>query len=199
MAAFDFDVDYTLEDNVVLLRPLVGDDYINLLPFALNEPELWTYSMITAAGRDGLANYLDGAIADRKNRTQYPFIVFDKRVGQYAGCTRYYDIKLLEQTMQLGYTWYGKQFQRTGLNRHCKYLLLQFAFERMEMQRVEFRADSENDRSVAAMKAIGCYVEGVLRSNGKRADGSRRDSIILSILKHEWFDTVKTSLTDKIY
>ncbi len=199
MAAFDFDVDYTLEDDVVRLRPLVSDDYTSLLPFALNEPELWTYSMITAAGHEGLANYMDRAIAERKNHTQYPFIVFDKRVGDYAGCTRYYDIKLLEQTLQVGYTWYGQQFQRTGLNRRCKYLLLEFAFERMEMQRVEFRADSENDRSVAAMKAIGCRVEGVLRSNGRRADGTRRDSIILSILKHEWFDTVKESLNDKIY
>lgn len=199
MAAFDFSADYTLENKVALLRPLVRDDHAKLLRFALTEPDLWTYSMISAAGSDGLKNYVEHAIAERESHRQYPFVVFDKRVGQYAGCTRYYDIRTAEQTLQLGYTWYGKQFQRTGLNRHCKYLMLQFAFERMDMQRVEFRADNDNHRSIAAMKAIGCHEEGILRSNGKRPDGSRRDSIVLSILREEWFNTVKAALNDRIY
>lgn len=199
MAAFDFSADYTLENEVALLRPLVRDDHTKLLHFALTEPDLWTYSMISAAGSDALKNYVEYAIVERESHRQYPFVVFDKRVGQYAGCTRYYDIRLAEETLQLGYTWYGKQFQRTGLNRHCKYLMLQFAFERMDMQRVEFRADNDNHRSIAAMKAIGCHEEGILRSNGKRPDGSRRDSIVLSILRDEWFNTVKASLNDKIY
>lgn len=199
MAVFDFDTDYTLENEVVQLRPLISGDYSRLLPFALNEPELWTYSMIPAAGRDGMKAYVDWAIAERVRHKQYPFIVFDKRADRYAGCTRYYDIQLAQQTLQVGYTWYGKQFQQTGLNRHCKYLLLQFAFEQMDMQRVELRADNNNHRSIAAMKAIGCHEEGILRSNGKRPDGSRRDSIILSVLRHEWFDSVKTLLNGKIY
>ena len=199
MAVFDFDADYTLENEVVQLRPLNSSDLTKLLPFALNEPELWTYSMISAAGEDGMTNYVEQAIAERESHKQYPFIVYDKRVGHYAGCTRYYDIQLSGQTLQLGYTWYGNQFQRTGLNRHCKYLLLQFAFEHMNMQRVEFRADNNNHRSIAAMKAIGCHEEGILRSNGKRPDGSRRDSIVLSILRNEWLNSVKASLNNKIY
>jgi len=199
MAVFDFDADYTLENEVVQLRPLNSSDLTKLLPFALNEPELWTYSMISAAGEDGMTNYVEQAIAERESHKQYPFIVYDKRVGHYAGCTRYYDIQLSAQTLQLGYTWYGNQFQRTGLNRHCKYLLLQFAFEHMNMQRVEFRADNDNHRSIAAMKAIGCHEEGILRSNGKRPDGSRRDSIVLSILRDEWLNSVKASLNNKIY
>lgn len=199
MAAFDFNTDYRLENEAVLLRPLVRDDHAELVHFALTEPDLWTYSMVSAAGSDGLERYLAFAIAEREYHRQYPFVVFDKRSKQYAGCTRYYDIHLAEETMQLGYTWYGKRFQRTGLNRHCKYLLLQFAFERMEMQRVEFRADNDNRRSIAAMKAIGCQEEGILRSNGKRPDGSRRDSMVLSILRNEWYDEVKASLKAKIY
>ena len=199
MAHFDFTSDHVLENEVVLLRPLTMDDYSYLLPFAVQEPELWQYSMISAAGSEGLTNYIGVAIEGRKAEKQYPFIVFDKRTGQYAGCTRYYDIQLAEQTLQLGYTWYGKQFQRTGLNRHCKYLLLQFAFEQVEMERVEFRADNTNQRSIGAMKAIGCVEEGVLRSNGRRPDGSRRDSIVLSILREEWLGSVKETLSNKVY
>ena len=100
--------------------------------------------------------------------------------------------------MQLGYTWYGKKFQGTGLNKHCKFLLLQYAFEIMDIQRVEFRADNRNGKSIAAMKSIGCNVEGVMRSSMYNLNGSRRDSIILSILRDEWFDKVKENLKNKL-
>ena len=198
---FEFDTtqEYILENDRVLLHPLKLEDYENLLPFALNEPELWKYSLITAAGEDGLANYLDIALEARTARKEYPFIVFDKQRNGYAGSTRFYDINPVFKSLQLGYTWYGKNFQRTGLNRHCKFLLLSFAFEDLGMERVEFRADNDNERSVAAMKAIGCKVEGVLRSHmPTRNPEVRRDSIILSILKDEWFGGAKENLEEKL-
>ena len=68
----------------------------------------------------------------------------------------------------------------------------------MGMERVEFRADNNNARSIAAMKSIGCTVEGVLRSHAIKSDGSRRDSIVLSILKNEWVGHVKENLLKKI-
>jgi len=107
-------------------------------------------------------------------------------------------MQLDKQTIQLGYTWYGKQFQGTGLNKHCKFLLLQFAFEKMGMERVEFRADNNNKKSIAAMKSIGCQIEGVLRSHLPTLDGTRRDSIVLSILKDEWMNGGKTALKEKL-
>ena len=199
MNSFNCTDDYLLEDEAVLLRPLRKDDYENLLPFALNEPELWTYSLITAAGEEGLKNYMQLALDARKEEKEYPFIVFDKLSNEYAGSTRFYDINISFQILQLGYTWYGKNFQGTGLNKHCKYLLLSFAFEQADMIRVEFRADNNNARSVAAMKSIGCKVDGVLRSNmPTRNTDVRRDSIVLSILRDEWFDGVKENLMKKI-
>ena len=122
---------------------------------------------------------------------------FDKRTNNYAGTTRFYDYQEHHNTVQLGYTWYGKDFQGTGLNKNCKLLMLQFAFETLGVDRVEFRADADNERSVAAMKSIGCTVEGILRSNCKAVTG-RRNSIILSILKDEWFKNVKENLLLKI-
>jgi N-acetyltransferase len=94
-------------------------------------------------------------------------------------------------TAQLGYTWYGKEFQRTGLNRHCKLLLLSFAFEEWGLERVEFRAHTKNAHRIAAMKAIGCTEEGILRNHISAASGERRDSIVLCILKTEWVNGVK--------
>ena len=183
-----------LENERVMLRPLSGDDFEYLLPFSLNEPEIWHYSLVSPAGEDQLKNYIREAVADRENGISYPFIVFDKLNAAYAGSTRFYDINENYKTLQLGYTWYGSAFQGTGLNRNCKYLLLQYAFEVLGLERVEFRADAGNARSMAAMKSIGCTLEGVLRSHMPNAYGGRRDSAVLSILRDEWFGAVKSRL-----
>jgi RimJ/RimL family protein N-acetyltransferase len=194
MPVFDHAETYVLEDERVRLRPLDEADHAHLLPFALNEPELWTYSLTSAAGEEGLSEYIRQALSARWTGREYPFIVYDKQARAYAGCTRFYDIQPYHASLQLGYTWYGRAFQRTGLNRHCKFLLLDFAFGSLGMERVEFRADARNLRSIEAMKAIGCTEEGILRSNQLRSDGKRRDSIILSILREEWNTRVRDSL-----
>jgi RimJ/RimL family protein N-acetyltransferase len=193
-----FNENYILENDRVILRSLNFEDLENLLPFSLHEPQLWNYSLIHAIGKEGLINYIKLAIEGRLSEKEYPFIVFDKLNNQYAGSTRFYDIQLNNKSLQIGYTWYGQRFQGTGLNKHCKFLLLTFAFEKLGMQRVEFRADAKNERSILAMKSIGCKVEGILRSNGIRADGTRRDSIVLSILKSEWENGLKDLLTSQL-
>ncbi|RYY23733.1 MAG: N-acetyltransferase, partial [Sphingobacteriaceae bacterium] len=193
---FDFSADYILEDDAVILRPLTENDYQHLLPFALNEPDLWKYSLVKVAGAENLKTYIDSALKARAEHKEYAFIVFDKKQQKYAGCTRFYDIQLQNQTLQLGYTWYGKAFQGTGLNKHCKFLLLAFAFENMQMERVEFRADYTNKRSIAAMQSLGCTIEGVLRNHLPLPDGGRRSSIVLSILRAEWQANLKSKLRE---
>ena len=194
----NFQHQYILENDRALLRPLELADYELLISFAMNEPEIWKYSLVQAGGAAGLKNYIQLAIEGRNVQKEYPFIVFDKKTKQYAGSTRFYDIQLTNKCLQLGYTWYGKDFQGTGLNKQCKYLLLDFAFDTLGMERVEFRADNDNKRSIAAMHSIGCKTEGILRSNGFKPNGERRDSIVLSILKAEWENEVKNNLFEKL-
>jgi N-acetyltransferase len=195
---FNREADYVLEDERVLLRPLTAADLALFLPFAINEPDTWKYSNVSAKGEQGMKNYVNFALGERTTGREYPFIVFDKKTNEYAGCTRFYDIQPANSTLQLGYTWYGEKFRGTGLNKHCKFLLLQFAFEVLGAERVEFRADARNEKSIAAMKSIGCTVEGILRSNMPLQDGGRRDSIVLSILKGEWEGGVKSSLNHRL-
>ncbi len=183
-----------LENERVLLRAIREDDYPHLLPFSLKEPDIWKYGLITAAGEENLRKYINAAVNNTEEKREYVFIVFDKRANRYAGSTRFYDIQPEYGSTQLGYTWYGKDFQRTGLNRHCKLLLLTYVFETWGLERLEFRAHAGNTRSIEAMKAIGCVEEGILRSHMPTVDGSRRDSIVLSILKDEWCGGVKERL-----
>jgi RimJ/RimL family protein N-acetyltransferase len=194
---FQFWEDYTLENKRAKLVPLKETHAKDLLGFSLNEQSLWDFSLIGAAGEENLRKYIASAIASRENGTMYSFVVYDKLKEAFAGSTRFYDISLAQKTLSLGFTWYGKDFQGTGLNKACKYLLLEFAFEKMKVERVEFRADARNKRSVAAMQSIGCTVEGVLRNNGIGNDGERRDSVVLSILKSEWEGRIKSELATK--
>lgn len=196
---FSFSDNIILEDDLVVLRSLQQSDVDNLLEISINEPETWKYSLIGADGKKKLIKYIDLAIKGRENQKEFPFIVFDKKTQKYAGSTRFYDMNLEFKTLQLGYTWYGSAFRGTGLNKHCKFLLLQFAFETLGIERVEFRADNNNERSIAAMKSIGCKVEGVLRNHMPTINPEiRRDSIVLSILRNEWFDEVKENLKQKL-
>lgn len=195
---FDFSQDLILQNDHTQLRPLTHDDFTSFLPYSLNEPNLWTYSLRSAAGEENLKHYLSDAMVLREEKKGYPFLVFDKKTNQVAGSTRFYAMDFFHQSLSIGYTWYGKRFQRTGLNRHCKFLLLSYAFDSLKMERVEFRADANNRRSIEAMKAIGCTLEGTLRNNCTMKTG-RRDSVVLSIIKSEWEASKKKELQQKIY
>jgi len=195
---FNFKEKYILENEIVRLQPLEILDFEFLLEYSENEPEIWRFNANGASGKDNLEKYIANAIKNRENEKDYPFIVFDKRENKYVGSTRFYEMQLLNKTLDLGYTWYGKKSQGTGLNKNCKYLMLEFAFEKMEMERVGFGANSKNERSINAMKSIGCKVEGIIRNCSTDASGERIDAIKLSILKNEWDESVKIHLKKQI-
>lgn len=190
----DLSQDFELKDAVARLRPMRAGDHPVLLPFGLSEPGLFRYSPVRPIGAEDLTRYMALALEGRAQGTSYPFVVIDERTGEVAGSTRYYDIQPTNASLHIGYTWYASRFHGTGLNVHCKFLMLRHAFEVWDMVRVEFQADARNERSIAAMKRIGCTVEGVLRSHLPDPDGGRRDSIVLSILRDEWPGRVKAGL-----
>jgi len=198
LKTFDFESDIILENERVLLRPLQLSDGSLLGHYVNAEPDLWQYSLVAITNTKDLEKYIQAAIEARDNKNSYAFIVFDKLLNTYVGCTRFYDIQLNFQTTQIGYTWYSKKCWGTKLNENCKYLLLEFAFDQMGFERVEFRADNNNKRSIAAMQKIGCTVEGILRNHLPIPNGKRRDSIVLSILKEQWDASLKQALVAQL-
>jgi RimJ/RimL family protein N-acetyltransferase len=191
---FDFKEKYILENEFVKLQPLENTDFDILLEYSENEPEIWEFNSNGANGKENLEKYVANAIKNRENEKEYPFIVFDKINKKFVGSTRFYGIFLEMKTIEIGYTWYGKKYQGSGINKNCKYLMLEFAFDKMKMERVAFAANSKNKRSLNAMKSIGCEVEGVLRNCSTNANGERIDVTRLSILKTEWNLSVKDNL-----
>ena len=187
-----------LENSRVLLRALNTEDFDHLLPFSLNEPENWKFGLENAAGAEQLKKYMDDALAGSNSGLSYAFIIFDKSSQSYAGSTRFYQINPHHRRLAIGYSWIGNAYKRTGLNSQVKYLMLQYAFETLDMERVEFMSDALNETSIHSILSLGATKEGILRSHATKPDGNRRDTVVFSILKKEWLERVKPSLLQKI-
>ncbi|MBN7811189.1 GNAT family N-acetyltransferase [Algoriphagus sp. H41] len=183
---FSFDKELVLENEAVLLRPLRESDLDALLPIATQDPQLLRYSLAPIHSRELLTTYLQKAAENRRNKIRYSLIVFDKRANAYAGVTCLLSISNPDERLEIGGTWYGRDFHRTGLNRHCKFLLLDYAFGYLGAKRVEFKTDERNTVSRTAIQKIGGQQEGILRNHTLLYDGFRRNTVYYSILDCEW-------------
>jgi len=175
-----------LENSRARLEPLSIDHVDKLLPVAQQDPELLRYSPSAVYSRELLTQYIRQALSERAAGTKYPFAIFDKKIWQYAGSTSFGAISNVDQRLEIGWTWIGMDFQRTGLNRNCKLLQLSYVFEILGFERVEFKTDARNVQSRKAIEQIGAVQEGIFRNHSVMSDGHRRDTVYYSILKNEW-------------
>lgn len=194
---FNFKKDIFLEDRRVKLEPLNWTHFDFLLVVALNNPDLHKFSPSRYGSEESLKEYFKNAFDLKKHGLRYPFAIFDNKTGTYAGSTSYGNISNRNKRLEIGWTWIGTEFQRTGLNRHCKYNLLQYAFEKLKFERVEFKTDDRNEQSKNAIMAIGGKLEGILKSHTLMFDGYRRDTAYYGILKGEW-ESIKKSVFKKL-
>lgn len=188
MKLLDVQSEIILENSRAILRPLKPSDVVNLKEVALGNPGLMQYSPTPVQTEEDLQEYIHTALRARNSGIRYPFSVFDKDTNQYAGSTSLGNISNKDLRVEIGWTWIGREFQRTGLNRNCKYLLLEYIFEELEFERTELKTDARNRQSRTAIEAIGGIYEGTLRSHTLMSDGHRRDTVYYSILKNEWED-----------
>lgn len=186
MTEFDFEEDLVLENERVRLEPLTEEHLPHLLPVALAHPDLLRYSPSKFGTEENLRAYLGAALVGRVLEERYPFVIYDKPTGRYVGSTSFGNVVNHHQRLEIGWTWIDREYQRTGLNRASKFLLLQYVFEHLQFERVEFKSDSRNEQSRRAMEAIGATFEGELRSHTLMPDGFRRSTVYYSILKEEW-------------
>ncbi|HVG40441.1 MAG TPA: GNAT family N-acetyltransferase, partial [Chitinophagaceae bacterium] len=156
---FDFTKKVSLENDRVLLRPLKDTDFENLRSVALNDPSIFRYSLTPITSEETLKEYIGVALTERLNKIRYPFIIYDKESNSYAGSTSIAAVSNKDKRLEIGWTWMGKAFQQTGLNRNCKYLLLHYAFEQMDFERVELKTDERNTQSRTAILKLGAKEE----------------------------------------
>ena len=183
---FPFAKEIILENVSALLRPLQISDMDNLVKIATEEKDLLQFSPAPIYSEELLKSYIEKALLERKNKSRYYFSIFDKKKNAYAGSTSFLNISNVDSRVEIGATWIGREFQRTGLNRNCKYLLLNFAFGELGAERVELKTDERNTASRNAIQKIGGKFEGILRSHTLMYDGYRRNTVYYGILKDEW-------------
>jgi RimJ/RimL family protein N-acetyltransferase len=172
--------DLKLESERILLRPLQREDLSPLMELT-QDPALWTYfthDLSTLAGLEAWA-------AGHFSGDRFQFVVVDQGSQQLLGSTGFGNYFPRDQRIEIGWTWLGRAAQGTGTNREMKSLMLTYAFEELDMLRVEFKTDVLNLPARKALLRLGATEEGILRSHTLMTHVRRRDTIYYSFLKGE--------------
>lgn len=165
------------------------------LAIAGNQASIWTYMRNgTVDSPEKMLDFVENLLELQARGTDQPFAVIHLPTAKAIGMTRYIGIDPANRSLEIGGTWYGVEYQRSGVNSEAKLLLLQHAFETLGCIRVQFKTDLSNKRSQRAIERIGAVREGVLRDHIILPGGTIRSSVFFSILAAEW-PAVKQRLT----
>jgi N-acetyltransferase len=177
----------SLEGYDVRLEPL-GQNHHEDLNLAAADGKLWELWFTSVPSPAETGEYIANALAGQREGHMLPWAVRELITGRLVGSTRYHDIVPAADRVEIGYTWYAQQWQRSHVNTACKLLLLSHAFDGLGCKVVGLRTDNFNFTSQRAIEALGAKKDGVIRHHALRRDGTVRDTVIYSILAGEWPD-----------
>ena len=175
----------TLEAPGIRLEPMAAGHAAALEAAAL-DGELWNLRVTSVPAPGEAEAYVAAALQGQAEGHMLPFVVVDSASGRVIGTTRYHDIVPAVERLEIGFTWYGKSWQRTHVNTSCKLLLLRHAFDDLGARVVGWRTDNYNFASQRAIERLGARKDGVLRHHALRRDGTVRDTVMYSLAAGEW-------------
>jgi len=187
---FPYDTDANppfLKGQTVYLQPACEKDRELIRPLA-KDPRLWEFTK-TLLIDDTYDIQFDDYFDEALNLPQLfgrAFVIRTTAGSTIIGMSRFFNVSWKDKRLEIGHTWYIPEVWGKVYNKECKLLLLQYAFEHLHLHRVEFRVAHQNIRSQRAVEKIGGIKEGVLRKFTIRNDGSRRDTVVFSIIDDEW-------------
>lgn len=177
----------SLEGFGVRLEPLVHEHHDGLAAAAA-DGRLWELWFTSVPEPEQTHAYIASALAAQGDGHMLPWTVRELNGGTIIGSTRYHDIVPAIDRVEIGYTWYGRRWQRSYVNTGCKLLLLAHGFDTLGCKVIGLRTDNFNLASQRAIEALGAKKDGIIRHHGIRRDGTVRDTVIYSILASEWPD-----------
>jgi RimJ/RimL family protein N-acetyltransferase len=175
----------TLDNAHVQLRPLLAADREPLREIAM-DADIWRYFITRVETDEDFDTFFDAALADQRAGRRVVYHITDKAVGRTAGSMSLCNLSEPDGRLEIGWSWLGKAFRGQGVNRWAKYLMLEHAFDRMGVERVEFKTDVLNLQARQGLRNIGAVEEGTLRSFNPMPGGRRRDAVFYSVLRPEW-------------
>lgn len=175
----------TLEGDGVRLEPLTLDHLDDLARVAF-EGDLWRWVLVQPNNVGELRAWVQTAVDAAATGAEVPFATIDLNSGRAVGSTRFMSIDAEHRRLEIGWTWLGLAYQRTGLNRRAKLLQLTHAFETLGANRVEFKTDSLNTKANPGLVGIGAKFEGTFRNHMVMPGGRIRHSNYYSVIGEEW-------------
>ena len=185
----------TLEGGIVRLEPLSRDHLEDLARVAF-EGDLWRWVVVQPVDVAELRAWLESALAEAATGAEVPFATIDLASGRAVGSTRFMSIAAEHRRLEIGWTWIGLAYQRSGANREAKLLQLTHAFETLGANRVEFKTDSMNRKANPGLLGIGATLEGTFRNHMVMPGGRIRHSNYYSVTREDW-PVVKATLTSR--
>jgi RimJ/RimL family protein N-acetyltransferase len=191
------DLTESFRGRLVRVEPLSAEHEAGLIE-AAGDPEMFTWMPVDmASSRDALHEWLTSTLAEARECSAVPFAIVGTDSGRVLGSTRFLELRFEHLRAEIGWTWVTRGAWSTGVNVETKLLLLEHAFERIGLRRVEFKTDARNERSRGALLALGATFEGILRKHMVVRDGGARDSAYYSVIDDEW-PTVKAHLLERL-
>ncbi|KQR02869.1 amino acid acetyltransferase [Arthrobacter sp. Leaf141] len=180
----------TLTGRRVILEPLAPEHHDGLVDAAA-DGELWRLWYTSVPTPEGMAAEIRRRLDLQEQGSMLPFTTrladpVTGGPGQVIGMTTYMNIDAATPRVEIGSTWNAASSQGTGTNPESKLLLLEHAFEALGCPAVEFRTHWLNHQSREAIARLGAKQDGVLRNHSRTSDGILRDTVVFSILEHEW-------------
>lgn len=175
----------TIENEDILLRTVTETDISELVAIA-SDVAIWQYFTVDLSTEERLSAYVVSLLNEYSLGRNVPFVIIDKHQWRIVGMSSFGNISPTDKRIEIGWSWLGTRFQGTGRNGVYKHLLIQYAFEHLDVIRVEFKTDVLNIKARKALLKIGAVEEGVLRSHTQMHSDRRRDTIYYSILRQEW-------------
>jgi RimJ/RimL family protein N-acetyltransferase len=191
------DLSATLRGRLVRVEPLAAEHEAGLIAAAA-DPDMFAWMPVDmASSREALRDWLAASVSAAREGAAVPFAILDAGSGRVLGSTRFMELRFEHLRAEIGWTWVTRDAWGTGVNGETKLLLLEHAFERAGLRRVEFKTDARNERSRGALLALGATFEGILRKHMVVRDGGPRDSAYYSVIDDDW-PAVKGHLLERL-
>ncbi|WP_062202056.1 GNAT family N-acetyltransferase [Demequina salsinemoris] len=174
-----------LTHELVRLEPLALSHHDDLCE-AVSAGDLWRTWYTSIPAPHAMEQEIERRLSLQFEGLMAPWAVVSTESGKALGMTTYMNLDEPNRRLEIGSTWLGKEAHGTGINPAAKLLLLTRAFDELGCVAVEFRTHWHNHQSRAAIARLGAKQDGVLRSHMLLPNGSRRDTVVFSILDYEW-------------
>ena len=180
----------------VRLEPLDMDHLDALCAVGLDSA-IWKWNTHPVKDRNDMRGYIQTALVGQSKGQMLPFVTIEQSSDTIVGSTRYGAINMRHKRVEIGWTWLNPKWQRTGINTEAKLLMLRHAFDTLDCNRVEWKTDSNNEQSKAAILRLGAQFEGTHRAHMQREDGTLRDTVFYSVIREEW-PGIENHLVEKL-